>query len=97
MVQHADQATPLCPQPHASARKVESLIRSRVAERSQKTVAFDMGTDTSAVSRWLSGQTGIPLQDVGGLLDALCLEVVPREELAALRMFAGRHLLGGGQ
>ena len=95
MASHVGNVTPASPQAHAIARKTESLIRSKVSQLSASTLAAALDAAPSTVGRWLSGECCIPLQRLGPFLDAMGLEIVPREELDALRLFAGRHLLGG--
>lgn len=84
-------------QMHASSRKTETLIRSRVGEVQASTLATALDVQPSTVGRWLSGECNIPLARLGPLLDALGLSVLTNEELRALRLFAARHLSGDGE
>lgn len=92
---HVGDTTLEIAQLHASPDKTERLIRQRIGERQQVTVAAAMDIQPSGISRWLAGHADVPLARIGSLLAALDLEIVPREELAALRLFAGRHLTAG--
>jgi helix-turn-helix protein len=90
------KVTPDHTQAHAIARKIETLIRARFSELSQAAIAEALDVAPSSVNRYLSGQSCIPLERLGPLFVALGLRVLPAEELAAICMFAGRHLSGEG-
>lgn len=96
------QATREPTQARAIARNIESLIRCRIAERTQSTVAAEAGMSASAVNRVVSGESGVTLDRIGGFLDALGLRIVdavdvtvPADELAALRLFAAKGIANG--
>lgn len=77
-------------QMHASSRKTETLIRSRIGMAQQSALAAALDVQPSTVGRWLSGECNIPLTRLGPLLDALNLVILPTEEVQALRLFAER-------
>ena len=79
----------------ASVRKIESLLRYRIAEASQAAVAEALDVSPSTVARIVSGETGVVLERIGPLFGALGLTVLTREELAALRLFASKGLGNG--
>lgn len=91
---HTQQNTDDRTQAHAIARKIETLIRARFSELSQAAVAEALDVAPSSVNRYLSGQSCIPIERLGPLLVALGLRVIPAPELAALHLFASRHLSG---
>lgn len=77
---------------HASPRDIERHVRAEATRISQNAVADAMGVSPSTVSRILSGESGVPLERLGGFLSAFGLAAIPVEELRALRAFAVRYL-----
>jgi transcriptional regulator with XRE-family HTH domain len=84
---------------------VEALIRHRIAQASQDSVAEKAGMKACTVSRILSGNQGVPLERLGDFLRALGLDVwaqdgddvrISRAKLDALRLLA-KESLGGDE
>lgn len=61
------------------ARNLESDLLRRIAGRSQKAIALDLGVDEATVSRWLHPETGI-LHRACQLMAALNLRVKDASE-----------------
>lgn len=85
----------------AESERVDSLIRQEIRRHTQQGIAEAMNVGDSTVSRWLSGETGIPLDKIGSLLFALGLkvvhegdgfELVDSREVDALLHFARREI-----
>lgn len=83
---------------------LEALIRNRIAQLQQETVANRANMKACTVSRILSGAQGVPLEKIGIFLSAVGLEVVandgdevmvPRDRLRALTLLAKSALEGG--
>lgn len=62
-----------------SARNLEGHLLRRIASKSQKAIALDLGVDEATVSRWLHPETGI-LHRACQLLAALNLRVKDASE-----------------
>lgn len=61
---------------NATARDFEVLVLRRVAQETQVRLASSLGYSTTQMSRVMSGTAGMPLADVGAMLEALGLAVV---------------------
>ena len=62
-----------------TARNLESDILRRIASKSQKAIALDLGVDEATISRWLHPETGI-LRRAAQLLASLNLRVKDASE-----------------
>ncbi len=67
------------PQPSASSRKVLQLILQRIADLKYQTVADAIGRDESTVSRIVSGDSGVKLQELVPFLDITGFKLVPKD------------------
>jgi len=81
---------------------LQTLILRRFATVGQKAVALDTKIDDSMLSRFLSGERGLKLDQIGPVFDALGLRVVeadgeivslPVEELNAYKLLARKALV----
>lgn len=77
----------------------ELLIRRGIAGRTGKQVAEAIGTDDTFISRFLSGERGLKIDQIGPALAAMGLKLVDAEEqtinpkrLEALEYLAGESL-----
>ena len=84
------------------ARNFEMMVLRRVAQETQVKLAERLGYSTTQISRIMSGTAGMPLADIGAMLEALGLDVVytgdegtvtiPADEYTALRTLAVKGL-----
>ena len=88
-----------CPKTSQPSRKLSQLILQRLAGVKNYTVAQAINKDESTVSRIVSGESGIKLDDLENFLGALDLKCVgrnqvcvDREEYAAFRALAARYI-----
>lgn len=56
---------------------LELQIRREISRVGEQAIADKVGRNISSVSKWLSGSTGIPIEMIESLLDALGFSVVP--------------------
>ncbi len=89
--------------PAGTDSNLHALILRRIAEVGQVSVAESLGVATSTVSRWMSGQQGIPIEMLGPLFDVLGIYVsedatitqeikLPQREYDALCVLARKAL-----
>lgn len=72
-------------QPSASARKLVQAVLQKVASVKNQAVAEAIGKDESTVSRIVSGEVGIKLNDLHPFLTALGLKVVGANQVCVDR------------
>lgn len=70
-----------CPAPSASARKLVQVVLQKLAKAKNQTVAEAIGKDESTVSRIVSGEVGIKLNDLQPFLGSLGLKVVGADQV----------------
>lgn len=78
---------------HAAATLNHQQIAQRIEQYSKEKCSADR------VQKWLAGNAGVPLSEIGALLHALDLRVIPdsevsidAEDLAALKRWAKRGI-----
>jgi transcriptional regulator with XRE-family HTH domain len=71
--------------PSAHARKLSQMVMQRIASVKNQAVADAIGKDQSTVSRIVSGETGIKLDDLQPFLAALDLKVVGANQVCVDR------------
>lgn len=83
----------------AIGSNTELLIRRAIASHTNKRVAEAIGCDETFVSRFLSGERGLKLSDIGAALSAMGLKLVdadevtvPAKRLASLEYLAAESL-----
>lgn len=84
-----------------TANNLHVLILQKVAERKQSVIAEAIGRDTSTVSRIISCQSGIHIDEIEDFLNVLGLKIIqcdgdtitlPKIEYDALRVIARRGI-----
>lgn len=83
----------------AIGSNTELLIRRAISGHTNKRVAEAIGCDETFVSRFLSGERGLKLCDIGAALEAMGLKLVdveevtvPAKRLASLEYLAAESL-----
>ncbi len=82
----------------ATHSKTELSIRKGIAMASNKAVAEAIGSDETLLSRFLSGERGIRLEQIGPMLEKIGYKLVPvtdtsvdPDEWAAVRNLASKY------
>jgi len=93
------ESSPSLPAPSSS---VEALILRRSATVKNDSIGQAIGHDNGHVSRVLSGERGIRINEIGAFLKAIGLKVIecdgptvtiPAEELASIKYLARKGLV----